>query len=175
MKFEESETIKNLHEAVNGEAVAHLKYQFYKSKLMDYSKKYETIFDEIIHNEKEHGKIWFKQLNNGEIPSNEINLLDAILGESYECSKKYVKYGKIAKEEGFLDISNLFYSIAKIECNHAEVFKKIKEEIENEDIFESDMETTQWKCLNCGHIVEGYSAPLECPICNHPQKYFKEI
>ena len=175
MDFEKSETKKNLEKALQGEALAHLKYQFYKSKLIDYNKKYENIFDEIIHNEKEHGKIWFKHLYDGIIPLNKENILDAISGEQYECNEMYKEFGKIAKKEGFDKVANLFLEIAKIECHHAETFNEILNEIEDKDIFESEMETTQWKCLNCGHIVEGYSAPLECPVCEHPQKYFVEI
>ena len=156
---------------MQGEALAHLKYQFYRSKLVDYNKKYENLLNEIIHNEKEHGKIWFKLLHDG-IPSNEENLLDAITGEKYECEEMYREFGKVAKKEGYDKIANLFFEIAKIECSHAEKFKEIISELTNEDIFESDMETTKWKCLNCGYVAEGYSAPLECPICEHPQKYF---
>ena len=126
MKFENSETKKNLETAMQGEALAHLKYQFYRSKLIDYNKKYENILDEIIHNEKEHGKIWFKKLHNKEIPSNEINLIDAINGELYECNKMYIGFGRTARTEGFDDIANLFFEVAKIECNHADTFKKIK-------------------------------------------------
>lgn len=171
MEFEKSQTKKNLETALQGEALAHLKYQFYKKGITNINEKYNGIFDEIIHNEKEHGKIWFKLLHNKEVPSNEINLIDAIKSELKECTEMYTEFGRKAKEEGFEEISNLFYQIAKIECNHHSMFKEIKKELQ-EDLFKSDKQTTEWKCLNCGHIVEGYSAPNVCPVCEHPQKYF---
>ena len=174
--IEGTETEENLMNALEGEALAHLKYQFYRSKLVDFNKGYETILDEIIHNEKEHGKLWFKLLHGGEVPDNLNNLIDAIAGETYEYREMYVGFGDTAHEEGFDEIAELFYQIAEIEGEHADIFDKIKTEITKEDeYYKSFEDCDKWKCLNCGHIVEGYSAPLECPICNHPQKYFKEI
>ena len=99
MDFKESKTYKNLEKAFEGEAKAHLKYQFYKSKIANTSKELENLLDEIIHNEKEHGKIWFKLLHNGEVPTDEENLQDAITGELMEYKEMYPNFAKIAYEE----------------------------------------------------------------------------
>ena len=169
MNFEESKTKKNLETALQGEALAHLKYQFYKSKLVDYSKGYENVLDEIIHNEKEHGKLWFKLLHGGEVPSDEENLVDAIKGETYESTEMYLNFGEVAEEEGFDDIAKLFYEVAMIEGTHAHKFKDIKKGYGGEY---SSILPKKWKCLNCGYELIGENAPLECPVCKHPQKYF---
>ena len=171
MDFDKSETKKNLQVALQGEALAHLKYQWYKKQLTETSKKYENILDEIIHNEKEHGKIWFKLLHDNKMPDNNTNIGDAISGERMECHKLYTSFGRTARTEGYNEIADLFFRIAEIECHHAETFKEIAEEI-NTDLFHADKVTSQWKCLNCGFIVYGTDAPLKCPVCDHPQKYF---
>lgn len=171
MKFENSKTKQNLETALQGEALAHLKYQFYKSKLADLSKDIEKDLEEIIHNEKEHGKIWFKQLHNQEIPTNEENLKDAIAGEQYEAYKMYLDFATEAEEEGFEKIAELFRSIAAIEAEHAEKFNQTLKQIERKTIFK-EKTPIEWKCLNCGHIHVGEQPPTTCPVCNHPQKHF---
>lgn len=173
MNLKNTETEKNLYRALTGEALAHIKYQFYKSKLSNDYKEYETIFDEIIHNEKEHAKIWFKILHDG-MPSNEDNLMDAFEGESFECNDMYPTFAKIAEEEGFTDIARLFRSVAEIECRHSTEFERIIDDL-SEDVFKSDSNDTGWKCLNCGHVVYSSDAPSVCPVCEHPQKYFTRI
>lgn len=176
MDFEESETKKNLKTALQGEALAHLKYQFYKSKISELSKEYENIFNEILHNEKEHGKIWFKLLYGNEIPDNLTNLLDAIEGETYEYSIMYQEFGDIALEEGYEDIAKLFYGVAEIEKHHSETFTNMYNGLNvSNGLFASENYSTEWKCLNCGHIVINENAPTECPICKHPQKFFKKL
>ena len=165
-----TETEKNLKLALQGEALAHLKYQFYKSKLIDFNKKYEVLLDEIIHNEKEHGKIWFKLLHDDNIPSNEENLLDAIKGESYEHLTMYPKFADVAEQEGFVEVAELFRKVAIIEGNHSKQFNQIKDEVTDDDFYITD---GYWKCLNCGHIFKG---DLEvCPVCKHPKKYFIKL
>lgn len=170
-----SETEKNLKLALQGEALAHLKYQFYRSKLSNYSKEFESILDEIIHNEKEHGKIWFKLLHDGEVPSNEVNLADAIMAEHDEFSRMYREFGDTAYDEGFEDIGALFHGVADIEGRHELVFSDLREHIVNDDSFYDDDLGTEWECLNCGHIVIGGMAPEKCPICEHPTKYFVRL
>lgn len=164
-------TYDNLIKAFEGEAKAHLKYQFYKSQIGNLSKEYEEILNEIIHNEKEHGKIWFKFLHNESMPNDIINLHDAIIGEKEECKSMYPEFARIAREEGFEEIANAFEEIALIECNHAEKFSEILKNIQDENIFKGD-ELSHWKCKNCGYIFLGKEAPVECPVCSHPQKYF---
>lgn len=175
MELKGSKTEECLKKALQGEALAHLKYQFYKSMLSKFTTEYDIILDEIIHNEKEHGKIWFKQLHNGGIPSNTINIMDAIDGEAYEFETMYPDFAEIAFEEGFEEIGNLFSSIASIEGNHMDTFQSILDAIELGDMFyNTDDEDTNWKCSNCGHILTSKNAPSECPVCKHPKKYFVE-
>ena len=171
MKFEDSKTKQNLEQALQGEALAHLKYQFYKSKLADISKEIEQELEEIVHNEKEHGKIWFKKLHSGVIPDDITNLKDAIAGEQYEAYHMYLDFALDAEEEGYEDIAQLFRSIAAIEAKHSEKFQNILEKIETNTLFKEKTKV-EWKCLNCGHIHIGEKPPETCPICNHPQKYF---
>ena len=170
-----SKTEENLKKALQGEALAHLKYQFYKKELNKYTTEYDTLFDEIIHNEKEHGKIWFKKLHQDTIPENKINLEDAITGELYEHKEMYPEFSAIAEEEGFLEISKLFYEIGKIEEQHYIEYKTILDSIQDDKIFKSEDIYTRWKCGNCGHIIVNKNAPEECPVCKHPKKYFKRI
>ena len=171
MKLKGSKTEKNLQTALQGEALAHLKYQFYKSQLGKTSKDIEEKLDEIIHNEKEHGKIWFKLLHEGQISSDEVNLRDAMTGENHEYIEMYPHFAKIAEEEGFSDIARLFSGVAAIEGQHRDEFVNILKSIENEELFE-DNKKIYWKCKNCGYVHFGYNSPEECPICKHPQKYF---
>lgn len=171
MELKDSKTFENLKTALQGEALAHLKYQFYKSKIAETSKDIEKHLDEIIHNEKEHGKIWFKLLNEGEIPDDITNLQDAIKGELYEHKEMYPKFAQEAFDEGFDKIGELFNYISEIEGQHADEFCEILINIQNEQLFK-DEEEWPWICLNCGHIYYGKNAPEICPVCQHPKKYF---
>lgn len=173
MELKDTQTEKNLYRAFTGEALAHIKYQFYKSKITDEYKKYEPLLDEIIHNEKEHAKIWFKILNNGSIPSIEECLEDAINGETFEYKDMYPTFSKIAEEEGFDEIAELFKEISEIEGRHSQEYTEILKEI-NTGVFKSEDTETVWKCLNCGHIIKSMDSPSECPVCHHPRKYFKK-
>lgn len=177
MELHGSETEKNLMTALQGEALAHLKYQFYRSKISNYSKEYEQILDEIVHNEKEHGKIWFKLLHDGAVPDDLGNLLDAFEGERHEHLVMYPSFGDVAMEEGFEDIARLFYEIAGIEGLHMHKFAELRYDIEEDKTFYGEIEDGRvydatWKCLNCGYEYDGKEALDECPICKHPRKYF---
>lgn len=171
MNLKGSHTERNLKKALQGEALAHLKYQFYRSQLSNTSKEIEKELDEIIHNEKEHGKIWFKLLHDKSLPSDIDNLDDAISGEKHEAYKMYPEFSRVAREEGFEEIAILFEEVAKIEKQHSIKFTEIFKNIEENNMFMDDKKQA-WKCLNCGHISYGDKAPEECPVCNHPQKYF---
>lgn len=164
-------TYDNLMKAFEGESKAHLKYQFYKSKISKLSKEFEEELDEIVHNEKEHGKLWFKYLNGGEIPNDLTNIEDAMMGENYEFSSMYPEFARIAREEGFDDIAEAFEEVAIIEGNHRDKFSEIFNKIKKDSLFE-DEHSVYWKCKNCGHIHYGKTAPIDCPVCHHPQKYF---
>ena len=173
MELKGSRTEANLMKAFAGESQARNKYTYYASKAKkDGYEQIAAIFEETALNEKEHAKIWFKLLHNGEIPSTEENLLDAANGEAYEFNDMYPEFAKVAKEEGFDHIAFLFESVGKIEKEHEERYRKLLKNIEDEVVFSRDGEKI-WQCRNCGHIVIGKDAPKVCPVCNHPQSYFE--
>ena len=173
MDLKGTKTEKNLMEAFAGESQARNKYTYYASKAK--KEGYEqlaAIFLETADNEKEHAKIWFKLLHNGEVPSTVDNLKDAADGENYEWTDMYDRMAKEAKEEGFDNIAYLFTEVGKIEKEHEERYRKLLDNVENELVFSKDGDRI-WKCRNCGHIVIGKSAPEVCPVCNHPRAYFE--
>ncbi len=173
MELKGSKTEKNLMEAFAGESQARNKYTYYASKAKkDGYEQIAAIFEETAINEKEHAKIWFKLLHDGEIPSTEENLADAASGENYEWTDMYDSFAKTAKEEGFDRIAYLFEAVGKIEKEHEERFKKLLDNVENGLVFSKDGDRI-WKCRNCGHIVIGKSAPEICPVCSHPKAYFE--
>ncbi len=173
MELKGSKTEQNLLSAFAGESQARNKYTYYASKAK--KEGYEqiaAIFEETAANEKEHAKIWFKLLHNGEVPSTTDNLKDAAAGENYEWTDMYAEFAKVAKEEGFDHIAYLFEEVGKIEKEHEERYKKLLENIDEGIVFSRDGDKI-WKCRNCGHICIGKEAPEVCPVCNHPQSYFE--
>lgn len=173
MELKGSKTERNLMEAFAGESQARNKYTYYASKARkDGYEQIAAIFEETANNEKEHAKLWFKELHDGKVPDTLDNLVDAANGENYEYTDMYVRMAKEAREEGFERIANLFEGVAKIESEHEARYKKLIENIEGGLVFSKDGDRI-WKCRNCGHIVIGASAPLICPICAHPQSYFE--
>lgn len=173
MELKGSQTEKNLMEAFSGESQARNKYTYYASKAKkDGYEQIAAIFEETAANEKEHAKMWFKLLNNGEIPSTEENLADAAAGENYEWTDMYAGFAKTAKEEGFDHIAYLFEEVGKIEKEHEERYRKLLGNVQDGLVFSKDGDKI-WKCRNCGHIVIGKQAPSVCPVCNHPQSYFE--
>lgn len=173
MELKGSQTEKNLMAAFSGESEARNKYTYFASKAR--KEGYEqiaAIFEETALNEKEHAKIWFKLLNNGEIPSTLENLNAAAAGENYEWTDMYEGFAKTAKEEGFDRIAYLFEAVGKIEKEHEARYKKLIENLQDGLVFSKDGDRI-WKCRNCGHIVIGKEAPAVCPVCNHPQSYFE--
>ena len=173
MEFKESKTYKNLQTAFAGESQARNKYTYFASKARkDGYEQIAEIFEESANNEKEHAKMWFKELNGGSIPSTEENLLAAAEGENYEWTDMYDEFAKVAKEEGYDRIAFLFESVGNIEKHHEERFRKLLENVKGEIVFSRDGDKI-WQCRNCGHIVIGSSAPKVCPVCNHPQAYFE--
>ena len=173
MKLKGSKTEKNLMEAFAGESQARMKYTYYASKAKkDGYEQIAAIFEETANNEKEHAKMWFKLLHDGEIPSTIENLKDAASGENYEWTDMYDRMAKDAEEEGFTRIAYLFREVGRIEKEHEERYKKLLENIEGGLVFSRDGDKI-WKCRNCGHIVIGKEAPAVCPVCEHPQSYFE--
>ena len=173
MELKGSRTEQNLLTAFAGESQARNKYTFYASKAK--KEGYEqiaAIFEETANNEKEHAKMWFKQLHDGEVPSTLDNLKDAANGENYEWTEMYEEFAKIAEEEGFTEIARLFRGVGEIEKHHEERFLKLVDNIDNNLVFKRDEEVV-WICRNCGHVYYGKEAPLVCPICNHKQSYME--
>ena len=172
-RFEGTKTEKNLMEAFAGESQARNKYTYYASKAK--KEGYEQIaalFIETADNEKEHAKLWFKLLHDGDIPSTEENLKDAATGENYEWTDMYDRMAKEAEEEGFKDVAYLFRAVGAIEKEHEERYKKLLANVEDKLVFSKDGDAI-WKCRNCGHIVIGKQAPAICPVCKHPQSFFE--
>lgn len=173
MELKGSKTEQNLMTAFAGESQARNKYTYYASKAKkDGYEQIAAIFEETANNEKEHAKMWFKELHGGEIPSTLENLNDAANGENYEWTDMYDEFAKTAREEGFDRIAYLFEGVAAIEKEHEARYRKLIENIEGGLVFSRDGDKI-WKCRNCGHIVIGKEAPSVCPICAHKQAYFE--
>lgn len=173
MELKGSRTEANLMAAFAGESQARNKYTYYASKAR--KEGYEqiaAIFEETANNEKEHAKIWFKELHGGEVPTTMDNLKDAAAGENYEWTDMYAEFAKVAEEEGFTRLSYLFKAVGAIEKEHEARYLKLLENVENSLVFSRDGDAI-WQCRNCGHIVIGKQAPGMCPVCAHPQSYFE--
>ena len=164
---------KNLMNAFAGESQARNKYTYFASKAKkDGYEQIAAIFEETANNEKEHAKMWFKELNGGEVPSTIDNLKVAADGENYEWTDMYETFAKEAEEEGFKEIAAKFRGVAKIEKHHEERYRKLLKNIEDEVVFSKDGDSI-WICRNCGHVAIGKNAPRICPVCAHPQAYFE--
>ena len=172
MELKGSRTEANLQTAFAGESQARNKYTYYASKARkDGYVQIAEIFEETAANEKEHAKMWYKLLHNG-IGSTEENLRLAAEGENYEWTDMYAKFAKEAREEGFEDIANMFEGVAAIEKDHEERYRKLLANLQGGLVFSRDGDMV-WICSNCGHVHIGKSAPEVCPVCAHPQAYFK--
>lgn len=171
MDLKGTKTEANLKAAFAGESQARNKYSYFASQARkDGFEQIAAIFEETAQNEKEHAKIWFKEL--GGIGNTTDNLKAAADGENYEWTDMYDEFAKTAKEEGFDRLAYLFEAVGKIEKEHEERFKKLLENVEDGKVFEAG-EVKIWKCRNCGHIVVGTKAPEVCPVCNHPKAFFE--
>ena len=170
-RYEGTRTEKNLEAAFAGESQARNKYTYFASV----SKKegYEQIsshFLKTADNEKEHAKMWFKELNG--IGDTAENLCAAAAGENYEWTDMYDGFAKTAEEEGFHDLAVKFRLVAAIEKSHEERYRALLKNVKTAEVF-AKSEVKVWECRNCGHIVVGKKAPEVCPTCNHPQSYFE--
>ena len=173
MELKGSKTEQNLLAAFAGESQARNKYTYFASKAKkDGYEQIAAIFEETANNEKEHAKMWFKELNGGTVPSTIDNLKAAADGENYEWTDMYETFAKEAEEEGFTEIAEKFRGVAAIEKHHEERYRKLLKNIEDEVVFSKD-EDKIWICRNCGHVVIGKKAPDVCPVCAHPQSYFE--
>ena len=173
MELKGSKTEQNLWTAFAGESQARNKYTYFASKAK--KEGYEqiaAIFEETANNEKEHAKMWFKELHGGEVPTTSENLLAAAEGENYEWTDMYDEFAKTAEEEGFKALAAKFRMVAEIEKHHEERYRKLLKNVEDEVVFSKDGDAV-WDCRNCGHIVVGKKAPEVCPVCAHPKAYFE--
>ena len=173
MELKGSRTEANLMAAFAGESQARNKYTYYASKAKkDGYEQIAAIFEETANNEKEHAKLWFKALHDGDVPSTDVNLKDAATGENYEWTTMYKEFAETAREEGFERIAKLFEGVAAIEKHHEERYLKLLGNINDNLVFARGNETV-WICRNCGHVHIGDTAPMVCPVCAHPQSYFE--
>ncbi|MBO6194728.1 MAG: rubrerythrin family protein [Bacilli bacterium] len=173
MDYKGTKTEENLKKAFAGESQARNKYTYFASKAKkDGYEQIAAIFEETAGNEKEHAKMWYKELHGGAIPSTVENLQEAIDGENYEWTDMYEEFAKTAEEEGFKALAFKFRAVGEIEKHHEERFKKLLKNIEDKVVFSKD-EDSIWICRNCGHVVIGKYAPEVCPVCNHPKSYFE--
>ncbi|MBQ3142303.1 MAG: rubrerythrin family protein [Bacilli bacterium] len=173
MELKGSRTEANLMAAFAGESQARNKYDYYASKAKkDGFEQIAAIFEETARNEKEHAKLWFKQLHGGEVPATMDNLVDAANGENYEWTEMYKEFAEVAKEEGFDEIARLFEGVAAIEKEHEERYLKLLDNVKNDKVFHKEEETV-WICRNCGHVYRGKDALKLCPICKHPESFME--
>ena len=170
-KYSGTKTEKNLEAAFAGESQARNKYTYFASKAKKEGfEQIADIFLKTAENEKEHAKMWFKELSG--IGSTAENLTDAANGENYEWTNMYEQFAKTADEEGFTELAEKFRLVAAIEKRHEERYRALLKNIETQKVFEKS-EVKVWEYRNCGHIVVGTKAPEVCPTCNHPQAYFE--
>ena len=173
MELKGSKTWTNLETAFAGESQARVKYEYYSSQAKkDGYEQIAELFTETANNEKEHAKIWFKLLHDGNVPDTVANLKDAAEGENYEWTDMYKSFAEDAKAEGFDHIAYLFEQVAAIEKEHEERYRKLLANIEEGIVFSRDGDMV-WICRNCGHIHVGKTAPEVCPVCAHPKAYFE--
>ena len=170
-KYQGTQTEKNLMEAFAGESQARNKYTYFSSvaKKEGYEQM-AALFLKTAENEKEHAKMWFKELNG--IGSTEENLKAAADGENYEWTDMYENFAKTAEEEGFPELAFKFRMVGAIEKHHEERYRALLKNIEMKEVFEKS-EVKIWECRNCGHIIVGTKAPEMCPVCSHPKSYFE--
>jgi rubrerythrin len=175
MDLKGSKTEQNLWAAFTGESKVRMKYTFFASQAdKEGYKQMAAIFQETADNEKEHAKRFYKFLIGGSIHHTEENLLEAAEGELDEHSNLYPEYERIAREEGFHEIADVFREIAEVEEEHEKRYRKLLANIKNKTVFKKP-NPVQWRCRNCGYVHEGTEAPEVCPACDHPQSYYEVL
>ena len=170
-KYKGTQTEKNLMAAFSGESEARNKYTYFASVAKKQGfEQISALFLKTADNEKEHAKMWFKEL--GGLGDTAENLVSAANGENYEWTDMYAGFAKTAQEEGFPELAAKFRLVAQIEKHHEERYRALLKNVETAQVFEKS-EVKVWECRNCGHIVVGTKAPELCPTCAHPQAYFE--
>ncbi|MFO7841621.1 MAG: rubrerythrin family protein [Fidelibacterota bacterium] len=188
MEFKDTKTAQNLMNAFAGESQARMRYSYYASKAKKEGYlQIEEIFLETADNEKEHAKLFYKQLlangmNESAVTVNAdypVGLADTVKnleyaadGEKEEWGQLYPSFAETAEEEGFPEIANIFRGVAEVEVRHENRYRKLLKNVKEHKVFKKDNKVF-WKCRNCGHIVEDIEAPDVCPVCAHPQKHFE--
>ncbi len=184
MNLKESRTEKNILTAFAGESQARNRYTYFASKAREEGYiQIALIFEETANQEKEHAKRLFNLLEGGEVevhasfPAGVIgttveNLKQAAAGEHYEWDKMYPEFARIAEEEGFANIAEIFRAIAVAEKQHEKRYQALMANIQNGRVFKREKPVV-WRCLNCGYLHEGTEAPEVCPSCAHPRGYFE--
>ena len=170
-KYSGTKTEKNLEAAFAGESQARNKYTYFASKAKkDGFEQISALFLKTADNEKEHAKMWFKELNG--IGDTAENLESAAQGENFEWTDMYEEFAKTAEEEGFCELAEKFRMVGEIEKQHEERYRALLKNVETAKVFEKS-EVKIWECRNCGHIAIGTKAPEVCPVCAHPQSYLE--
>ena len=170
-KYAGTKTEQNLREAFSGESQARNKYTYFASAAKKAGfEQIAAIFQQTADNEKEHAKLWFKELNG--IGNTAENLVSAAEGENYEWTDMYDRMAKEAEEEGFTALAAKFRAVAAIEKTHEERYRALLRNVETAQVFEKSG-VQVWECRNCGHLVMGTKAPEVCPVCADPQSYFE--
>ena len=170
-KYQGTQTEKNLQTAFAGESQARNKYTYFASVAKKEGfEQIAELFLKTADNEKEHAKLWFKELEG--IGSTAENLIADAEGENYEWTDMYEGFAKTAEEEGFSALAAKFRAVGAIEKTHEERYRALLKNVETKKVFEKS-EVKVWECRNCGHIIVGTNAPAVCPVCAHPQSYFE--
>ena len=170
-KYAGTQTEKNLEAAFAGESMARNKYNYFASKAKKEGfEQISALFAKTADNEKEHAKMWFKEL--GGISDTATNLLHAAEGENYEWTDMYAGFAETAEKEGFADLAAKFRLVAAIEKHHEERYRALLKNVETAQVF-AKSEVKVWECRNCGHLIVGTNAPEVCPTCAHPKAYFE--
>ena len=171
--YKGTKTEQNLMTAFAGESQARNKYTFYAKKARkDGFEQLAAIFEETANNEKEHAKLWFKELHGGDIPDTTTNLEDAAAGENYEWTDMYKNFAETAREEGFTRLATLFEKVGEIEKEHEKRYLTLLQNIKDDRVFKKDGDKI-WVCRNCGYVYTGKEALAVCPVCAHPQSFME--
>lgn len=170
-KYTGTQTEKNLHLALMNEATASAKYMFFASKARkDGLEQIGAIFEKTALNEKEHAKLWYKELY--KIEGTLQNLESAADTENHEWEDLYEGYAEVADSEGFHELAEQFRGVAAVEKHHEDIYRRLADNLRNSEVF-GRCEVRIWECRNCGHIAVGTCAPEECPVCKHPKAFFE--
>ena len=171
-KYAGTQTEKNLEAAFAGESIASNKYTYFASKAKKEGfEQIADIFLKTAANEKEHAKLWYKELNDG-VGDTAYNLADAANGENYEWTDMYKGFAETAEKEGFPELAARFRLVGEVEKHHEERYRALLKNVEMQEVFKKS-EVKVWECRNCGHICVGTEAPEICPVCAHPQSFFE--